>query len=89
MRREGGVSDLMSETPQCTSWLGHRFKPRFSYGEAKAPTLSYTGTAAVSPIDVLEATKSQTYEGDICTRCGHFIVAPSAHAALTTGAAHE
>lgn len=64
----------MGEIPKCTSWLGHKFSPRYS----KGPSIfggKYTGGNA----DVIaEKYRPVTYERDICVRCGVTIERPRA-----------
>lgn len=54
-------------TPKCTSWLGHHFEARYSKGSAKAG--EYEGNA-IAVIELAERSRTVTYEGDVCTRCG-------------------
>ena len=51
---------------------GHNYQPRYSKG---APTLELTKLNASAQVladiaELLEASKTLTYHGDICTRCG-------------------
>jgi hypothetical protein len=67
----------MTETaivPKCTSWRGHKFEARYSYGAPRKMTevelfwLPYTTRK-----DVLTNARSQTYIHDVCIRCGTIV----------------
>lgn len=63
--------------PKCTSWLGHWFSARYSYGPAVIPEGGIPYSPAVDELgDILERIKSRSYVHDICIRCGH-VVPPS------------
>lgn len=57
--------------------FGHKFRPRYSLSE---PSINLGTMSGVSPTQIeataslLDASKSKTYEGDICERCGHKVV---------------
>lgn len=63
----------MTETPKCTSWLGHKFRPRYSVTNPALLAL-ITGS---DKVDVnggaIELMKDKRYVLDICERCGHVI----------------
>lgn len=71
-----GKGDEMTMIPKCTSWLGHRFEGRFS---SKVPDnwggSSFDGTAS-GYAKMADAVRENTYECDVCVRCGH-VVRPS------------
>ena len=52
---------------------GCKFEPRYDYGESGA--IKIKGTSE-NLVDVLNASKKQTYVGDICVRCGKWKVRP-------------
>jgi hypothetical protein len=57
--------------PKCTSWLGHRFKARYSVApgrELSDQELYWTPGGDI--LEAIKATSVQTYVYDICTRCG-------------------
>lgn len=54
----------MSDTPKCTSWLGHRFRARYSVEPFKSRNAELQALALVNK-DVV-----RTYERDVCERCG-------------------
>lgn len=48
--------------------FGHKFRARYSEG---APTITSIDRASVhAAIQAINATKSITYHGDVCVRCG-------------------
>lgn len=61
----------MSEIPKCPSWLGHKFIARYSTGK---PTLEESRLIWIYGSDrrlqALRDSRPQTYEGDVCVRCG-------------------
>ena len=61
--------------PKCTSWLGHRFEPRYSL---TPPVLTKVGPAddARGTLLVIESLTKREYAGDVCTRCGCIVNAP-------------
>lgn len=73
----------MSGTPKCTSWRGHKFEGRYS-SEPKGegwPAFNAQGTAAIE--GWVRLTTKQTYERDICVRCGATVEKNSAPTAET------
>jgi hypothetical protein len=58
----------MSETPRCTSWLGHKFEGRYS--KVRLGDIELSVAAGITPALVDALTDKTTYERDICTRCG-------------------
>lgn len=59
--------------PMCTSWLGHRFKARYSLGAAVLPADLKVSIAVDSLASIYERFREVTYIHDICVRCGHVI----------------
>lgn len=49
----------------------HKFQARYSYGKAKE--YESEGVSVESMIRILEASRPQTYECDICVRCGKVV----------------
>lgn len=64
----------MGKLPKCTSWLGHRFMPRYSTTPVRMTEtmLQALFWAAYSDRRNLTAPR-KTYECDICVRCGHVV----------------
>jgi len=65
----------LNAAPKCTSWLGHNFKARYS---TKLP--SFAGCKdpdGAAVIAIIEHAEDKTYEGDVCTRCGHVVNRPT------------
>lgn len=57
--------------PKCTSWLGHKFRPRYSKSPAVGHgKLSLGWADAEAVATVLDGYRTITYERDICVRCG-------------------
>lgn len=56
--------------------FGHDYSPRYSYS---APTLSNIQTwgldYAENAVDMMNASKSKTYHGEVCRRCGRTTLA--------------
>ena len=64
----------MTETPKCTSWLGHKFRPRYSKSPAVGHGKLSLGWADAEAVAlVLDGYRTITYVCDICVRCGHVI----------------
>lgn len=60
------------QVPKCTSWLGHRYEARYSKTPSTGwPKFNAEGKGMAELI--LDATRTVTYERDICIRCGHTI----------------
>ena len=59
--------------PKCTSWLGHKFEPRYSKGPSRFRVESMCESAF---IEAAEKYRTITYAGDVCTRCGCIVNAP-------------
>jgi hypothetical protein len=57
----------MSNLPKCTSWLGHKFRPRYS----TAVIINPDGYPSV--LALIEKRENRTYVHDICVRCGHVV----------------
>lgn len=67
----------MTDAPKCKSWFGHKFEARYSLGPARS--LSETELFWLMGYDRLPAIKAsrrQTYECDVCVRCGHVVQPP-------------
>jgi hypothetical protein len=67
------VLDAMGWVPECKSWMGHKFEGRFSYespGDLKLD--GFRGTSAQYKT-MVRALQNETYERDICVRCGYVI----------------
>lgn len=60
--------------PKCTSWLGHKFEARYDLEAPTQVVKSSGGWSAREVVDVLDATRPQTYVHDICVRCGHVVI---------------
>lgn len=56
--------------PKCTSWLGHKFKARYSTGPANPNAYDGYQGDAVALIELAKTSQTVTYERDICVRCG-------------------
>lgn len=64
----------MNSIPKCTSWRGHKFVARYSIGGARRLTSDeLLWIPVLDRVDAMEATRTKTYERDICVRCGHVI----------------
>lgn len=61
----------MTDTPKCSSWLGHKFEARYSN---QNPALIKLLDNAVGGLELhpfaMKAMREETYECDICVRCG-------------------
>lgn len=64
--------------PICTSWRGHKFEGRYSYKNPALQTL-FTQTGSIKRMtgEFVESMRDQTYELDICVRCGATVEKPS------------
>jgi hypothetical protein len=59
----------MADTvPNCKSWLGHKFEPRYSTAPPKGVDVT-RGTAGGIAL-LVEAMTQRDYKGDVCVRCG-------------------
>lgn len=65
----------MSDVQKCTSWLGHKFQPRYSLSAASERVLDSLadGNSAVAVQALLDRFRAKTYECDVCVRCGHVV----------------
>lgn len=52
--------------------FGHDYQARYSLGETKLSIGAMEGPASAW-CKIIEASKPQTYCGDVCTRCGHVV----------------
>ncbi len=70
----------MTDVPKCKSWMGHKFEARYSSAPVLAdwPAFEAEGHAAIVAQVALRT--RQTYECDVCVRCGH-VVQPASKAA--------
>lgn len=69
----------MSEIPKCTSWLGHRFRPRYSRSSHHADLSGIPSDVLLTSYDIVRITEAEaghTYEGDVCVRCGCTVTPP-------------
>jgi hypothetical protein len=60
----------MSAETKCLSWLGHKFQPRYSKSPPPDGVLDGIKTNVYGGEMILKAYTGETYEGDICVRCG-------------------
>ncbi len=61
---------------KCTSWLGHKFEPRYTFTVSPDHELKLgpmRGYGSVSAEDIIRSFQSKTYERDVCVRCGEVI----------------
>lgn len=53
--------------------FGHKYEPRYTVGEPTARVSTVSSLVfAEEVVAIMEASKSRTYHGDRCIRCGHF-----------------
>lgn len=65
--------------PKCTSWLGHKFKARYSVAPGRRLSeQELFWTPYTHRLAAIEATVKRTYVGDVCTRCGCIVNSPPA-----------
>jgi hypothetical protein len=67
----------VTAVPKCTSWRGHKFEARYSSRPGRMPSpeqLFWVGYSL--QLDVVNASRIQTYECDVCVRCGHVVQQP-------------
>ena len=48
--------------------FGHKFQPRYSYGNPTIENVKYVYLQGA--IELIDASKSETYICDVCERCG-------------------
>lgn len=58
--------------PKCTSWLGHKFEARYSYSPV-AGKYNVEGGSSAHIQAMADKMRQQTYQHDICVRCGHVV----------------
>lgn len=61
---------MVEVIPKCTSRWGHKFEGRYSMGAAVLPPDLKVSIAVDSLTGIYAQFRQQTYERDVCVRCG-------------------
>lgn len=62
---------MMTDCPRFGKWFGGcKFRPRYSVGQASQSALNLVKDRYVDAESILAAAAGQTYECDVCVRCG-------------------